>query len=124
MATRCILRRTSPRCAPASRSTTPTAGPGSIGSAAQLDAWAGEGKSGVITCSALKRRYRDRILGHRSWVWLVYLDGSPELIAGRLRARRGHFMPASLLDSQFAVLEPPEPGESAIAVPIDRPVAA
>jgi len=89
-----------------------------------MDAWAASGASGVVTCSALKRRYRDRIVGSRAWVRLVYLDGSPELIAGRLAARRGHFMPPSLLDSQFAALEPPEADENAIAVRIDRSVAA
>ena len=57
---------------------------------------------------------------------LVYLDGPRELIAGRLAARRGHFMPANLLDSQFAALEPPSPDENPITVtigigqPVDR----
>jgi gluconokinase len=92
--------------------------------AGRIDAWHERGVSGVVTCSALKRRYRQRIVGVRSWVRLIYLDGSRELIAERLAARRGHFMPASLLDSQFAALEPPAPDEHAIAAPIDRPVAA
>jgi len=92
--------------------------------AAQLDAWGVLGTAGVITCSALKRRYRDRIMGGRAGVRLVYLDGSRELIATRLAGRRGHFMPASLLDSQFAALEPPGRDESPIAVRIDRPIAA
>jgi len=92
--------------------------------AALMDAWAASGASGVVTCSALKRRYRDHIVRGRAWMRLVYLDGSRELIAERLAARRGHFMPTSLLDSQFAALEPPEPDESAFVVRIDRPVAA
>jgi gluconokinase len=80
------------------------------------------GACGIITCSALKRDYRRRIIGDRPCVRLVYLDGSRELVAERLAARRGHFMPASLLDSQFAALEPPGPDENAITVAIDQPV--
>ena len=80
--------------------------------------------SGIVTCSALKRCYRDRIVGDRVRVRLIYLDGSHELIAARLATRRGHFMPAGLLDSQFAALEPPAPDENAIAVDIGRPVTA
>jgi carbohydrate kinase (thermoresistant glucokinase family) len=92
--------------------------------AAQIDAWAARGVSGIVACSALKRRYRERIIGDRSWVRLIYLAGSHELIAARLSTRRGHFMPAGLLDSQFATLEPPAPDESATFVDIDRPVTA
>ncbi|HEY3910470.1 MAG TPA: gluconokinase [Stellaceae bacterium] len=90
--------------------------------AATIAAWRAGGADGVITCSALKRDYRRRIIGDRSGVRLVYLDGSCELIAERLAARRGHFMPASLLDSQFATLEPPEPDENPITVSVDQPV--
>jgi gluconokinase len=92
--------------------------------AAKIDAWRARGDAGIITCSALKRRYRDIIIGDRPDVWLVYLEGSRELIGERVRARRGHFMPASLLDSQFAALEPPAPDEHAIAVSVDAPVAS
>jgi len=92
--------------------------------AAQIDAWAAQDLSGIITCSALKRCYRERIIGDRSWVRLIYLAGSRELIAARLSARRGHFMPARLLDSQFATLEPPAPEEHATVVEIDGPVTA
>jgi gluconokinase len=87
-----------------------------------IDLWQARGICGVITCSALKRQYRRRIIGDRPWVRLVYLDGSRELIAGRLAARRGHFMPANLLDSQFAALEPPGPDENPITVAIDLPL--
>lgn len=90
--------------------------------AGQIDAWICHGTPGVITCSALKRRYRDRIIGDRAHVRLVHLAGSREVIARRLSTRHGHFMPASLLDSQFATLEPPETEENAIAVDIDRPI--
>jgi gluconokinase len=92
--------------------------------AARIDAWRAQGISGIVTCSALKRRYRERIIGDRDWVRLIYLDGSRELIAERLATRRGHFMPASLLDSQFDTLEPPGPDENPIVAPIDRPVGS
>jgi carbohydrate kinase (thermoresistant glucokinase family) len=92
--------------------------------ATQIDTWIERRTPGVITCSALKRRYRDRIIGDCANVRLIYLSGSREVIARRLAARHGHFMPASLLDSQFASLEPPGPDEDAIVTNIDRPVAA
>jgi carbohydrate kinase (thermoresistant glucokinase family) len=92
--------------------------------ARQIDCWIELEAPGVITCSALKRHYRDRIIGERIGVRLIYLRGSREVIARRLAERRGHFMPASLLDSQFATLEPPDPDEDAIVVDIDRPVPA
>jgi gluconokinase len=92
--------------------------------AAQIDAWLGRGKPGVIACSALKRRYRSAIIGNRRAVRLIYLEGSQTLIAHRLTQRRGHFMPATLLDSQFAALEPPAPEENAIVTSIDNPVEA
>jgi len=74
------------------------------------------GRPGIVTCSALKRSYRDMLRGPS--VVFVYLAGSRELIARRLTARHGHFMPAALLDSQFATLEPPGPDEQAITVDI------
>jgi gluconokinase len=79
------------------------------------------GQNGVITCSALKRSYRDVINRRRRGVLFVFLSGSRELIAGRLAKRRGHFMPASLLDSQLHDLEPPQPDEPAITVEIGPP---
>jgi carbohydrate kinase (thermoresistant glucokinase family) len=92
--------------------------------AAVIDEWRRRGACGVITCSALKRRYRDIIIGNRPDVRLVYLEGSRELIGKRIAVRHGHFMPASLLDSQFAALEPPAPDEHAIAVSVDAPVGS
>lgn len=92
--------------------------------AARIGAWIADGRLGVITCSALKRRYRDAIVGGRRAVRLVYLEGSQNLIAGRLADRPGHFMPASLLASQFDALEPPTLTESAISMRIDKTVAA
>lgn len=74
------------------------------------------GDSGVIACSALRRSYRDVLRG--PGVVFVMLAGDRETIAARLRARHGHFMPAALLDSQLATLEPPAADECAITVDI------
>jgi gluconokinase len=86
--------------------------------AAQIDEWRGRGESGVVTCSALKRAYRDIIIGSRPDVGLVYLKGSRELIGRRMAARKGHFMPTALLDNQFATLQEPGPDERAIVVDV------
>lgn len=68
----------------------------------------------VVSCSALKRRYRDLLRSHGEVdVRFVYLAGSPALLAERLAGRRGHFMPPSLLESQLAILEEPAPDERA-----------
>ena len=61
---------------------------------------------GVMSCSALKRKYRDQLRAHCPQVEFLHLRGSPELIGSRLAARSGHFMPAALLRSQFDALEP------------------
>jgi gluconokinase len=90
--------------------------------AAHIDRWRERGEAGVITCSALKRKYRDLIIGERADVQLTYLSGSRALLAERAAGRRGHFMPQTLLDSQLATLEPPTPDEHAIVVSIDAPV--
>jgi len=90
--------------------------------AARIDEWRARGDAGVITCSALKRRYREIVIGDRHDVRLVYLEGSRELIGESVATRQGHFMPAGLLDSQFAALEPPGPEEHAITVPVDAPI--
>jgi carbohydrate kinase (thermoresistant glucokinase family) len=84
-----------------------------------IDAARAAGKPGVITCSALKRRYRDIIVGDRPDVRLVYLKGDYGLIAGRMAARAHHYMPVGLLQSQFDALEEPGADENAIVVPID-----
>ncbi len=86
-----------------------------------IDGWRAAGEHGVLTCSALKRAYRDIIIGARPDVALVYLQGSKELIAGRMAARRAHFMPVALLDSQFATLEEPAADEHPIVVGIGQP---
>ncbi len=87
-----------------------------------IDDWRGRGIHGVVSCSALKRSYRRVIIGDRPDVRLVYLDGSRDLLEERLADRKGHFMPAGLLDSQLATLEPPDFNEDAISVSIDAPV--
>jgi gluconokinase len=92
--------------------------------AAWIDATRGAGRHGVVACSALKRAYRDVLVGDRRDVRLVYLEGALELIARRIAARHGYFMPASLLRSQFETLEVPAADERAITVSIDaRPQA-
>ena len=86
--------------------------------AAVIDGWRAAGVSGIVTCSALKRAYRQVLVGDRADVRLVYLAGSKALIAGRMAARTGHFMPAALLDSQLATLEPPGAEEHPIVMDI------
>jgi gluconokinase len=73
---------------------------------------------GVVACSALKRAYRDVLIGNRRGVRLVFLKGDRELIARRIAARADHFMPSTLLDSQFAALEEPQSDERPIVVSI------
>jgi gluconokinase/6-phosphogluconolactonase len=87
-----------------------------------IEGWRDRGECGVIACSALKRSYRRQIIGDRREVRLVYLEGPQWLIAERLAARKGHFMPASLLDSQFATLEPPGLDENPITIDINRSI--
>lgn len=78
-----------------------------------------KGGSGlVVACSALKRSYRDILRSAAPDLQLVFLEGQQELIAERLAARRGHYMPASLLDSQLATLEAPTAVERAWVVDI------
>ncbi|MBL8288592.1 MAG: gluconokinase [Rubrivivax sp.] len=89
--------------------------------AAELAAAAAAGRGLVVTCSALKRRYRDVLRGGAPDVRFVFLHGPAELLASRLAARRGHYMPASLLPSQLAALEPPAADEDALALSIEPP---
>jgi gluconokinase len=78
----------------------------------------------IIGCSALRRVYRDRLrAGAMGPVQIIHLSGSHAVIAGRMAARAGHYMPTSLLDSQFATLEPPGTDE-AVIVDIDQPMEA
>jgi gluconokinase len=82
------------------------------------------GSHAVIACSALKRTYRSVLVHGRSDVRIIFLNGTQELIAGRLAQRKGHFMPPGLLASQFKTLEPPAPAEHPVTVSIDAPVDA
>lgn len=84
-----------------------------------IDATRRSGNHGIVACSALKRAYRDILIGARKDVRLVYLKGDPELIARRIAARADHFMPPQLLESQFRVLEEPATDERPITVAID-----
>jgi ribose 5-phosphate isomerase A len=91
---------------------------------AELADWSANGTGGVLVASMLKRRYRDLVL--RSPLGfsgetprLVHLIGDRDILAGRLQARRGHFMPSGLLDSQFAALEAPGADEDAVPVSVD-----
>ena len=88
-----------------------------------IDARRAAGSCGVITCSALKRSYRELLTDGRPEVRIVYLHGDQSLIAARLAARHGHFMPSDLLATQFAALEEPGPDEQAIRVEVDQPVS-
>jgi carbohydrate kinase (thermoresistant glucokinase family) len=92
--------------------------------AAWIDERLATGGTGIVSCSALKRAYRQVIVGGRTGVGLVHLRGSFDLISARMSARRGHFMPASLLQSQFQTLEEPGPDEHALSVSIDKSAEA
>jgi len=85
----------------------------------EIDRACGAGERAVIACSALKRAYRDILVHGRNDVRIVFLKGTQELIASRLAARKGHFMPPGLLTSQFKTLEPPGIEEHPVTVSID-----
>ncbi|MCZ7413196.1 MULTISPECIES: gluconokinase [unclassified Streptomyces] len=86
----------------------------------EITARAATGAATVVSCSALKRSYRDVLRGAAADVRFVHLDGTAELIAARLHSRTGHFMPAALLDSQLADLEPLAPDENGVSVGLDQ----
>ena len=93
-----------------------------LGAIAQwIDERIGAREPGIVSCSALKRAYRQRIIGARRDVRLVYLRGSRDLIGRRLAARKHHFMPAALLDSQLAILEEPQADERPLIVNVALP---
>jgi gluconokinase len=87
--------------------------------AAWIDKVRGSGGHAVVACSALRRRYREILIGDRTDVRLVYLKGDETLIARRIAARHEHFMPRSLLHSQFEALEEPGPDEAPVTVSIE-----
>lgn len=86
--------------------------------AAWIQAHIQGGEPGIVTCSALRRAYRDRL--RAPGVTFVHLEGSKEVIAARMAKRLDHFMPTSLLDSQLATLEPLEADEEAIVVSLGQ----
>ena len=90
--------------------------------------WIGEqdaaGRSSIVTCSALKRSYRDVLAAAPGRVRFVHLAGDPAVIAERMGHRTGHFMPTALLDSQFATLEKPTADEHAVILDISHTVPA
>ena len=90
----------------------------------EIDCLSAAGQRAVVACSALKRAYRDILVHGRDDIRIVFLNGTQDLIADRLAARKGHFMPPGLLASQFRTLEPPQPGEHPIAVSIEATVEA
>jgi gluconokinase len=79
---------------------------------------------GVMSCSALKRTYRDQLRQHCPQVEFLHLVGTPEVIGRRQASRPGHFMPPSLLKSQFDTLEPLEPDERGVDVDVDQNIDA
>jgi gluconokinase len=83
-----------------------------------IDATRKAGNHGVVACSALKRAYRDILIGERRDVRLVFLKGDRDLIGRRIAARADHFMPPELLDSQFNALEEPASDERPIVVSV------
>ena len=89
--------------------------------AAWIDQSRREGRHSVVACSALKRQYRDILIGDRADVDLVYLKGDEAVIARRIATRHEHFMPPGLLHSQFAALEEPTADEHPIVVSIEPP---
>lgn len=92
--------------------------------AAWMDERIAKGESAVITCSALKRAYRDTLRQADPGIWFLHLVLDRQTAAARVAGRPAHFMPASLVDSQFADLEPLGPGEPGLAVDATLPPAA
>ena len=94
---------------------------GWLGTLADVLAQARQAEQGlVISCSALKRAYRDRLRSGDPQALFVHLDGSQAVIAARIAARTHKYMPASLLESQFAALQAPDPDEQALSLSVER----
>jgi gluconokinase len=94
----------------------------------RLAAWIGEheaaGQDAVVTCSALKRSYRDLLRDGHPSVWFAHVTADAELIRSRVEHRTGHYMPASLLDSQLGTLEPLADDEPGVRVSGEGPASA
>ena len=91
---------------------------------AAIGSWlaAHDRSGGVVSSSALRRSYRDALRSHVPALRFLHLQGTPDVIAARQATRPGHFMPASLLASQFATLEPLAPDEPGLVVDVAQPV--
>jgi gluconokinase len=90
---------------------------------AAISRWlADHADGGVVTCSALKRTFRDRLRAAAPAAYFVHLSGDSEVVAARVAARADHFMPVALVASQFAALEPLEPDEHGLVLDLDQPV--
>ena len=90
---------------------------------AAVGSWLAERHEGaVVSCSALRRAYRDTLRGYGGSLAFVHLDGPAAVVTRRVAARAGHFMPASLVASQLATLEPLGSDEAGLTVPLDWPV--
>jgi carbohydrate kinase (thermoresistant glucokinase family) len=92
--------------------------------AAEIEGFRKAGRNAVFACSALRHRYREILTGGHEDVRVVYLKGSRELIGERMEQRRDHYMPPSLLPSQFAALEEPDAAEGALTVSVGGTPAA
>jgi gluconokinase len=79
-----------------------------------MDAKTADGQSGVLACSALKRRYRDTLLSGRPNATIVFLMVPKDVLVSRLTSRQGHFFPVKLMESQMEILQPPEPDEAQV----------
>jgi gluconokinase len=89
-----------------------------------VGAWlAGHPDGGIVSCSALRRDYRDLLRSHAPDVVFLHLSGDPDLITARVAARTDHFMPASLVSSQLQLLEPLRTDEAGVVADLARPVA-
>jgi len=92
-----------------------------------VGAWLADGPpdgtgGGVAACSALARRYRDQLRAHDPQAWFLHLEVDREVVLRRVSGRRGHYMPASLVDSQLATLEPLAPDEAGVRLSAELPV--
>ncbi|MCW2514484.1 MAG: gluconate kinase [Mycobacterium sp.] len=83
---------------------------------------AAHGDGGVMSCSALKHAYRDQLRAHRADIEFIHLVGTPEVISRRQASRPGHFMPASLMASQFETLEPLTADEHGVDIDVDQDI--
>jgi gluconokinase len=89
----------------------------------RIHAAVASGEGAAAACSALKRIYRDKLRASEPGIKFIYLQITPEAARRRVANRRGHFMPASLVDSQFEALEPPDADENALSINAEKPIA-